>query len=139
MAHALPQYNDQHLQARRPTMPYGTPHSPNVANAPSMQCMQQMPQFHPQRHDAMALAKAQQQQFLPNHYGLQHAQSPSSQRHQPPQLQTQPSFSQFDPYAYGVQQSGYSPIDMRFPQPGFPASFGMPGAYADLGKCGVTT
>jgi len=138
MTNALPQYNEQNFQARRPTAPYGAPQSPSLANPANMQYMQQMPQYVSQRHDPMALAKAQQHQFLPPQYGVQQGQYPSNHRQQPSQLQTPPPFAHIDPYAYGVQQPGYSPVDLRFPQPGFPASFGMPGAYTEMGTSYAT-
>lgn len=131
IANALPQYNDQHFDSRRPPVSYGPPRSPSIPNPASLQYMQQMPQF-PQRHDPMALAKAQQQPFVPHQYGMQHSQYSPTQRQQPAQLQTQQPFGRMDPYGYRIQHPGYSPIDMRFPQPGFPASFGIPGAYAGM-------
>jgi hypothetical protein len=132
MSNALPANPEQSsFETRRPSAQFNLLPSAGMMN----QSIPHMPQYGQQHHDPRNFARPpQHQHFAPPNMMHQAPQYQYPNRPQQPHMQTQPPLARVDPYAYGMMQQGYSPVDMRFPQQQFPIGYGLPGGYADPGK-----
>ena len=129
MSNALPEQSS--FEARRPSAQFNLPPSAGMMN----HSIPHMPQYNQQPHDPRNFARPpQHQHFAPPNMMHQAPQYQYQNRPQLPHMQTQPHLARVDPYAYGMVQQGYSPVDMRFPQQPFPIGYGPPAGYADPSK-----
>lgn len=136
MANALPATSEQSAYgARRPSAQYNTPASAGMMAPSSYAYGQPVPQYIQQPHDPRAFARLQQQQqYPPQQVMPQAAQYAYPNRPQQQTMQMHPQYARVDNFAYGINQPGYSPVDMRFPQSQFPMGYAAPGGHADIGN-----
>lgn len=136
MSNAMPSNpNHSPLNARRPSSQYNTTGPNGMMGPGSFPYFPQATPHGQQRQDVAAFSRAQPQQFLPQHYSAQAAPYPMVTRQPPAHIQTQSPYGRVEPYAYGMAQPAYSPVDMRYPQPTFPVGYGAPAGYAEMSMC----